>query len=328
MRPTNDTRPVGRIETVPIGKVWPNEATDFTPWLRSHIGELDEVLGLGLTNAQSEVGAGDFRIDLVAETNFGEVVIENQYGRSDHRHLGQLVTYFSHRDVRRAIWIVEGGRPEHVTAVESLNARGVGQIWMVSVRTIRIGDSAPAPLFTVLAAPSEVAMSDATAVGRELSPGEIRKRNFMATLFQQAREDGIASPFKDLTPNIGGLQHTHARGSGLLFRVAVNQRESRVVVTNALNRWTAALDELAAKRTEIDRAFADAGLPKKLYWTEQVTSGRWWIRYTVAAGYKEEPDLAKLRELNLASAAMQQVFEPYLNELDPKLEAPPSELPR
>ena len=149
----------------------------------------------------------------------------------------------------------------------------------------------------------------------------------MSALFQQAREDGIASPFKDLTPNIGGLQHTHARGSGLLFRVAVNQNESRVVVTNALNRWTAALEKLAARRTEIDREFADAGLPKRLNWAAQVTSGRWWISYTVAAGYKEEPDLSKLRELNLASAAMQQVFEPYLNELDPKLEESPSELP-
>ena len=140
----SDTWPVGSIETVPIREVWPGEAGDFTRWLRFHIGELEKVLGLGLANPQSEVRAGDFRIDVVAETNFGDIVIENQYGRSDHRHLGQLIAYLSHREVQRAIWIAEEGRPEHVKAVEMLNARGVGQIWMVTMRAIRIGDSAVA----------------------------------------------------------------------------------------------------------------------------------------------------------------------------------------
>ena len=44
---------VGVIETVPIRDVWPREDADFTPWLQSHIGELDQALGLGLTNPQS-----------------------------------------------------------------------------------------------------------------------------------------------------------------------------------------------------------------------------------------------------------------------------------
>ena len=79
-----------------------------------------------MTNARREVAAGDFSIDIVAETDFGEIVIENQYGQSDHRHLGQLVTYLSHRDVQRAVWIVQHGRSEHVKAVETLNERGLG----------------------------------------------------------------------------------------------------------------------------------------------------------------------------------------------------------
>ena len=60
---------VGFIKAVAIRNVWPTEHADFTPWLQAHISELDNVLGLGLTNPQREVGAGDFSIDLVAETN-------------------------------------------------------------------------------------------------------------------------------------------------------------------------------------------------------------------------------------------------------------------
>lgn len=221
---------VRSIETVAIRKVWPTEDADFTPWLQSHLGELDNVLGLGLSNPRREVGAGDFRIDLVAESDFGEVVIVNQYGRSDHRHLGQLVTYLSHRDVQRAIWIVEQGRPEHVKAVETLNERGVGQIYLVTVRAIRVGDCQAAPLFTVVAKPSENAPDPSP--DPDLTPTQLQRLDFMTSLFAQARDEGINSPFKGLTPRFTGLQHTRARGSGLVYRVAVNRQAARVVITN------------------------------------------------------------------------------------------------
>ena len=273
---------VGVIETVPIRDVWPKEHADFTPWLQSHIGELDKALGLGLTNPQREVGAGDFSIDLVAETNFSDVVIENQFGRSDHRHLGQLVTYLSHRDVQRAIWIVEDGRPEHVKAVETLNDRGVGQIWMVTVRAIRIGDSAPGPLFTVVAEPSDI---DRIAEPTVLRPSQIKKRDFMSALFEQAQDEGIDSPFKNLKPDYIGVQDKPARGPGLVYRVAVNRCESRVVLTNTQGLWTGALAVLLENRQMIDEAFAAADLPQPLEWTEQVTAGRWVIRYRVE-GYR------------------------------------------
>ena len=276
-----------------------------------------------MTNPQREVGAGDFSIDLVAETNFGDVVIENQFGRSDHRHLGQLVTYLSHRDVQRAIWIVEEGRPEHVKAVEMLNDRGVGQIWMVTVQAIRIGNSAPAPLFTVVAEPSDIEKLEES---KELTPSQVKRRDFMAALFAQARDEGIDSPFRNLSPSIHGILHRHARGPGLLYRVAVNRRESRVVITNGRGKWLGALAVLVESRPRIDQAFADADLPQALEWPEQVTAGRWAVRYTVDINYQDETNPTRMRELNRASAQMKSVFEPYLQQLDPALEEGVSEL--
>ena len=310
------------IETVAIRKVWPTEYADFTPWLQSHIDELDKVLGLGLSDPQREVGAGDFSIDLVAETNFGDVVIENQFGTSDHRHLGQIVTYLSYRDVRRAIWVVEATRPEHVKAVKTLNARGVGQIWMVTVRAIRIGDSPAAPLFTVVAEPPEDFPNGCG--DPSLTPAQRQSCEFMAALFAQARDEGIDSPFRNLKPDHIGLQDTPARGSGLVYRVAVNRRESRVVLTNKKGRWRGALAVLIENRQRIDEAFAKAKLPQQLEWTEEVTAGRWVIRYRVDVNY-QEPDRTKMLELNRASAEMKRVFDPYVRELDPQLEEDSSE---
>ncbi|MDE2659138.1 MAG: hypothetical protein OXI45_02915 [Acidobacteriota bacterium] len=313
------TLEIGTIETVPIRKVWPKEDADFTPWLRSHLGELDKTLGLGLKNPRSEVGAGDFRIDLVAETDFGDVVIENQYGWSDHRHLGQLVTYLADRDVHLAIWIVEHGRPEHVKAVEVLNDRGVGRVWMVAVRAIQIGASAAAPLFTTVVAPSESELAK-ESTGKDLSPGEIKKRDFMTALVKHAGEEGIASPFQGRAPSVHGWLHTPARGQGLFYRVAVNKKESRVVVTNVKGRWEGAFVELASRRSELDSAFATAGLPGTLEWPEQVSAGRWAIRYTVEVGYEDEFSAESLRELNRAAVEMKRVFDPVISALDPTLE--------
>lgn len=308
---------VGSIKTIEIQDVWPKEAADFTPWLKKDIGELDKVLGLGLTNPRDEVGAGDFKIDLVADTNLGEVVIENQFGRSDHRHLGQLVTYLANRDVQRAIWIVEGGRPEHVRAIEMLNERGLGQIWLVKVQAIKIGDSLAAPLFTVVVEPSDIEEPPEPTV---ITPTQVKKRDFLAAVYAQAMDGDIDSPFKHLSPSIHGIQHTPARGPGLVYRIAVNRDESRVVITNSTGKWLGALSALIESRNEINDAFDRAGLPGTLEWPEQTTADRWAIRYKVDISYQGEPKVEKMRELNRAASVMKQVFDPYVNRLDPKLE--------
>lgn len=277
-----------------------------------------------MTNPRREVAAGDFSIDIVAETDFGEIVIENQYGPSDHRHLGQLVTYLSHREVQRAVWIVEHGRSEHVKAVETLNERGLGQIWMVEVRTIKIGVSDPAPLFVILTEPSGI---EVDVEPLERKPRNIKKRDFMAALFKQAQEEEIDSPFKSRQPGIHGLVHTPARGPGLLYRTAVNRKESRVVLTNANGKWLGVLTELQKKQSEIESKFRDADLSRDLKW-EQIRRDRWVIRYTVDANYQDEVNPEEMRELNRAAAEMKRIFDPYLERLDPQLEGePPSDTP-
>jgi len=38
----------GEINKVPLREIWPNEATNFTPWLASNIESLGKALGLEL----------------------------------------------------------------------------------------------------------------------------------------------------------------------------------------------------------------------------------------------------------------------------------------
>ena len=116
----------GELKEVSMRKIWPHEAHKFTPWLKRNIGALGKALGLDLSSKQAEAQVGNFSLDLLAETGDGDIVaIENQFKGTDHKHLGQLLTYAAGCDAKILIWIVEEARDEHRAAVEWLNRKTV-----------------------------------------------------------------------------------------------------------------------------------------------------------------------------------------------------------
>jgi len=63
-----------------------------------------------------------FEVDLLAEEPNGDyVIIKNQSGKSDHDHLGKLLTYLANLGAKTAVWICEDPQPEHVEAINWLN---------------------------------------------------------------------------------------------------------------------------------------------------------------------------------------------------------------
>lgn len=146
---------VGQLKRVPLREVWPHEATDFTRWLEQNLDLLSELTGLTLQATDRERTVGEFRLDLLSTDDHDRmVVIENQYQRTDHDHLGKLVTYAACLDAAVAIWIAEDPRPEHATAVGWLNQQGGAQYYLIKIEAVRIDESRPAPLMTVIAMPS------------------------------------------------------------------------------------------------------------------------------------------------------------------------------
>src|SRR5438093_11324786 len=99
---------VAKLQRVPLRKVWPDEAADFTPWLQDNLDALNDAAGLDLSNPAREQTTENFRVDLIAKDAEGNpVVIENQLEASDHDHLGKLITYMAARGAKKAIWITK-----------------------------------------------------------------------------------------------------------------------------------------------------------------------------------------------------------------------------
>jgi len=119
-------RNISRIQEHGLRSVWENEERDFTRWLTENIDLLASELGIEIEDARAEEAVGDFSADIVArEMNTGEtVVIENQYNRTDHDHLGKLLTYSSGKNAGFTMWLAEEFRPEHRSVLEWLNESG------------------------------------------------------------------------------------------------------------------------------------------------------------------------------------------------------------
>jgi hypothetical protein len=152
---------LGRLVTVSAREVWIHEANDFTPWLAKpeNIAILAQTLRLGEIEVEAtEKDVGRFYADIVARDEAGgTVLIENQLEATDHRHLGQVLTYLAGlKGEATVIWIATKFLEEHRAAVDWLNANTNDQFdfFGVEIEVLRIGDSHPAPRFSVIAKPN------------------------------------------------------------------------------------------------------------------------------------------------------------------------------
>ena len=103
--------------------IWFREAQDFTPWLAENLSCLSESLNLELAFEAREQRVGDFRADLVCRNmaDNSRVVIENQLTKSDHSHLGQVLTYAAGIPAVTVIWVATEFRREHRATLDWQN---------------------------------------------------------------------------------------------------------------------------------------------------------------------------------------------------------------
>ncbi len=111
------------FQNVPPRAFWLHEARDFTPWLAENLPLLAESLNMELVFEAREKSVGAFRADLVCRNrqDNSRVVIENQLTKSDHLHLGQVLTYAAGLQAATVIWVAEEFRNEHRATLDWQN---------------------------------------------------------------------------------------------------------------------------------------------------------------------------------------------------------------
>lgn len=182
----------GNLKKVELRTIWPNEAYDFTPWLVQSLDHLGNALGKELEFSESEASFGAFSVDILARdlsTGYS-VVIENQFGNTDHDHLGKLLTYASGFDAGIVIWISESLREEHRQALEWLNQRTDSdtQFFGVIIEILQIDDSQPAFNFKPVVFPNEWRKNQKTKTDKGLSSRAEAYKEYFQQLIDILRE--------------------------------------------------------------------------------------------------------------------------------------------
>lgn len=151
---------LGQLTKVDLRAYWKREDTGFTPWLAEgdNIQLLGEAIGLELEVETTEQGVGPFRADVFCKDQNGfAVLIENQLERTDHSHLGQLLTYAAGLDAVSIVWIAATFTEEHRAALDWLNEQTGSRInfFGLEIELWQIGNSEAAPKFNVVCKPND-----------------------------------------------------------------------------------------------------------------------------------------------------------------------------
>jgi hypothetical protein len=178
---------LGGLKILSLKEIWDHEALDFTPWLakEENLSLLSDAVGLDLQFEKREVPVGPYSADILARDASGiYVVIETQFKKTDHDHLGKLLTYGATLGASVLIWVAETFTDEHRKAIQWLNDRTTDDlsIYAVQPELLQIDNSNPAIRFNVISRPNEVVRAAAIAKG-DLSEAQKTQLEFW-TLFR------------------------------------------------------------------------------------------------------------------------------------------------
>lgn len=306
---------IGKIKQVQLRDVWKHEALDFTKWLEDNLDVLSEKIGITLVSVEREKTTGDFNVDLVAEDESGNtVIIENQLEKSDHDHLGKIITYLTAIDAKAAIWIVSEPRPEHVKAISWLNETSAASFYLLKIQAIQIDESKPAPLLILIVGPSEEARQIGVAK-KEMSERENLRKKFWTDLLAYSRTQ--TKLHATISPSQHNYIGTGAGMSGLSYNYSITQHEAYIELY--IDRGKDSDEEnlqifqrLHEHREEIEKKFSEP-----LEWMELEGKRACRIMKIIPGGYRDpESEWQDIHKRMVESMVrLERAISPYIKKI-------------
>lgn len=265
---------MGRMVRVDLREAWTTEDREFTPWLakEQNISLLGEAIGLELEVEGQEQGVGPFRADILCKDTASQtwVLIENQLEKTDHKHLGQLITYAAGLDVATIVWVAAEIRDEHRAALDWLNENTSDDFsfFGLEVELWRIGKSPIAPKFNVVCQPNDWTRT-ITSVSRQGNRGDLTETQQIQLEYWTAlRAYMLENPgqVKPTKAHPQGFMDFSLGRSGIWLEASIRVRDKGIAVLLILGGRDA---EAHFKLLEADRKKFEAKFGEPLDWREQ-----------------------------------------------------------
>ena len=263
-----------RLKKISLKEIWDNEAQDFTPWLaeEKNLELLSETIRTPLELEAQEKNVGPFRADILCKNTEDDswVLIENQIDKTDHKHLGQLLTYASGLQAVTIVWISAKFTEEHRAALDWLNkiTDDDFRFFGLEIELWKIGESPAAPKFNIVSKPNNWSKTISQAV-KNISEGIESETKAMQYRYWQGLIDYLENNGSKLRTQDPRPRHwqTFAVGrSHFYIDATVNTRDSRLGIglkiadkNHAKNFYNLLL---------LDKENIEAEIQEKLEWRE------------------------------------------------------------
>ena len=258
---------LGKLVTLKATDVWGNEPQVFTPWLSQSLELLADALQIDELELKGiEVAAGDFRLDILAGDSEGHpVLIENQFGATDHRHLGQLISYVaSQAGQATVVWVAERFKEDHRAAIDWLNTNTIDDFsfFAVEIEALQIGDSDPAPFFNVVAKPNAWARSVGAVARQQAVSGAEPERHRVRLAYWTSFSEYLKERKSVFAIRKPGKDHWHsfaAGRAGIVISATIYTKKKRIGMELYFNNdpMKVGIRQLAADRAAIEAEFGE-----------------------------------------------------------------------
>lgn len=263
---------LSKIDLVPLRDCWDNEATDFTPWLaeEDNIALLADALGLTELEVKAqEEHVGPFRADILCKdpSNDKLVLIENQLEKTDHNHLGQILTYAAGLDAVTIIWIAEKFTEEHRAAIDWLNriTDKDFNFFGIEIQLVRINNNdAVAPIFNVIAKPNGWSkdVRNSSQNTSEPTEGQSAKYEYWSA-FCEYMSNNPSKLFKTQSPSHDHWMNIAIGRSHFHISLLINTRENKATVQMYMSEDS---EKVYFDALEKNREEAENAIGTKLEW--------------------------------------------------------------
>lgn len=322
--------PLGNLQRIPnIRLVWPHEARNFSKWLSEseNLDILATTLGFetGAFELEGvEVPVGPYSADIVCRDGTSPdqpvVVIENQFGKFNHDHLGKTLTYGASLGAKTIIIVAEEFGDEHRSALEWLNSISEQdfRFFGVVVELWKIGDSLPAPKFEIVVKPDnwerQLRANNAIRADQGLNPGQ---------------EEHLAywSAFREFTEsNLNSFRLTRKPPTSPYYGMSINRANFELNVErdtwNSAIRVALTLYGKEAKRAlgllELEREAIESELGYSISWDLSEARTQQYLRIikpdTDPSDQSDWPN--QFRWLSERLSEFNKVLTPRVNRLD------------
>ena len=330
---------LGRLEPIQLRDVWTTEAGDFTPWLarEENLSLLGDTIGIELQLEAQEQEVGPFRADILCKDTATDhwVLIENQLERTDHTHLGQLMTYAAGLKAVTIVWIADRFTDEHRATLDWLNdiTDDRFNFFGLEVELWRIGDSVIAPKFNMACKPNDWTKTIGIATHR-MDERELTDTKRVQLDYWNAFREYVSSRGSQIKPTKAQPQNwmymSLGRSGFVLCAIASTWNEesgtydtgevrAEVVINHRDGK--AFFESLLRSSSQIDDEMGEA-----LTWTYKlyVKTRKIYVRRT--ADIADRDDWPNQHEwLTTKLEALQRIFRPRVQELSLEATTAPSD---